>query len=83
MTSNAFGSDPAYVDDDGVLWWSFLYEYDWDGATFTFEVCARSQVEADARLKRLPLARSIGRARGSSIPHNAVARWKKFKKWFW
>jgi len=58
---------PACVVD-GEPWWNFLYEYDWEGKTYCFEICARSQSEADARLKRLPLARYKGQADGNPIP---------------
>jgi len=53
---------------DGEPWWNFLYEYDWEGKTYGFDICARSQEEADARLKRLPMARYKGQADGKPIP---------------
>lgn len=56
---------------DGEPWWAFLYEYDWEGARYGFEIRARSREEADARLKRLPLARYLGQMDGESIPANA------------
>ncbi len=62
---------PAMVID-GEPWWHFLYEYDWEGKTYGFEICARSEQEANARLKRLPLARYAGQADGGPIPVNAV-----------
>lgn len=49
---------------DGVPWWNWLFEYDWDGATYTFHICARSEQEARERLNRLPLARYVGQADG-------------------
>lgn len=58
---------PACVID-GDQWWNFLYEYNWEGASYTFSICARSREEADARLKRLPLARYVGQADGNPIP---------------
>jgi hypothetical protein len=39
---------------DGQPWWDFLFEYDWDGRTYSFVICAPSEEEAMARLKRLP-----------------------------
>ena len=57
---------------DGEPWWNFLYEYDWEGATYCIDICARSQEEAEARLKRLPLARYVGQCDGGPIPVNPV-----------
>lgn len=59
---------PTQIDSDGTKWWRFLYEYDWEGATYGFAIVARSQEEADARLKRLPLARRLGTQDGEDIP---------------
>lgn len=53
---------------DGEPWWDWLYEYDWEGKMYSFAVCARSEEEAHARLKRLPLARFCGQAHGGPIP---------------
>ena len=61
------GNEPAMVIN-GEPWWHFMYEYEWDGATYCFDICARSQEEADARLRRLPLARSMGPMSGNPIP---------------
>ena len=58
---------------NGEPWWDFLYEYDWEGVTYGFAICARSQDEADARLKRLPLARFVGQADGKPIPATPAA----------
>jgi len=63
---------PAYVDAAGREWWHFLYEYDWDGSTWCFAICALSKEEADARLKRLPLARYVGQRDGNPIRANAA-----------
>jgi hypothetical protein len=63
------GIKPACVID-GEPWWNYLYEYDWEGNTYTLPICARSREEADARLKRLPLARYDGQADGQPIPVN-------------
>jgi hypothetical protein len=57
---------------DGEPWWHFLYSYDWEGKTYVFAICARSSEEANARLKRLPLARFDGQADGNPIPANAA-----------
>lgn len=59
---------PIMIDADGVPWWNWLYSYEWEGATYSFSICARSREEADARLKRLPLARYDGQQDGSPIP---------------
>ena len=59
---------PVQIDRDGTKWWRWLYEYDLDDAKFGFEIIARSQAEADARLKRLPLARYVGQGDGNPIP---------------
>ena len=59
---------PVQIDADGTKWWRFLYEYDWEGAQYSFNICARSKEEADARLKRLPLARYSGQGDGHPIP---------------
>lgn len=79
---------PAHVDDAGVPWWNFMFSYDWEGASYTFDICARSEDEAKARLKRLPLARFDGIMHGNPIPVNAVTRrtvpltvwWRNFWK---
>lgn len=57
---------PVMIDDAGAKWWNWLYCYDWDGKTYSFAICARSKEEADARLKRLPLARYDGQQDGES-----------------
>jgi|GEM_PF-7091089 len=59
---------PIRTDADGTNWWAFLYVYEWDGATYCFDIVAKSKEEADARLKRLPLARYIGQGCGGPIP---------------
>ncbi len=59
------GAEPTPVCViDGEPWWNWMFEYDWDGATYTFSICARSEDEARERLKRLPLARYVGQADG-------------------
>lgn len=50
---------PACVIE-GVPWYDFGFEYEWEGKTYGFHVCARSAQEAQDRLKRLPLARFLG-----------------------
>lgn len=59
---------PVQIDADGTRWWNWLYDYDWEGKTYCFAICARSKEEADARLKRLPLARLVGQQDGEGIP---------------
>jgi hypothetical protein len=53
---------------NGESWWHYLYEYDWEGSTYGFSIAARSEEEAHARLKRLPLARYLGQGDGGQIP---------------
>ena len=65
---------PVMVEPDGTKWWSFLYSYDWEGKSYAFDICARSREEADARLKRLPLARYDGQGHGGPIKVNPVTR---------
>jgi hypothetical protein len=82
------GPKPAFVDENGVPWWNFLFAYEWEGKTYGFDICARSEEEAKARLKRLPLARYDGQADGDPIPVNAATRvyvpflvwWKNFRQ---
>ena len=59
---------PVQIDVDGTKWWNYLYEYDWDGKVYGFDICARSPEEAHARLKRLPLARYMGQGDGGPVP---------------
>lgn len=59
---------PVQVDDDGTKWWRWQYSYDWEGGQYAFDIVARSKEEADARLKRLPLARFDGQGDGEPIP---------------
>ena len=59
---------PVQVDPDGTKWWRWLYEYDWEGVTFAFDIVARSKDEADDRLRRLPLSRYVGQGDGEPIP---------------
>jgi hypothetical protein len=61
---------PVYTDARGRPWHAYLYEYDWDGSTWGFDIVAPSKEEADARLKRLPLARYVGQRDGEPIPAN-------------
>jgi hypothetical protein len=72
--SNLSEVKPACVID-GVLWYDFLFEYDWEGKTYGFNICARSEDEAMGRLKRLPLARLLGPSERMSVPDNALTRW--------
>ena len=53
---------------DGEPWWDFLYEYDFDGATYSFHVRARSAEDAHARMKKIALARYLGQSDGGPIP---------------
>ena len=74
---------PMIVDKKGRKWWGFLYEYNWEGATYGFDICARSKDEADARLKRLPLARYAGQRDGNPIPANpATSIYVRALVWF-
>jgi hypothetical protein len=59
---------PVMIDQDGTKWWNWLYEYDWDGETYVFSICAPTLEDANARLKRLPLARVLGQQHGCGIP---------------
>ena len=65
---------PVMIDADGTPWWNYLYSYDWEGKSYSFEICARSEAEAHARLKRLPLARFDGQGHGGPVPVNPVTR---------
>lgn len=60
---------------DGEPWWGFIYEYDWEGKTYGFTIVARSEEEAHARLKRLPLARYEGKQDGGDIPLGRMPLW--------
>jgi hypothetical protein len=53
---------------NGEPWWDFLYEYEFDGATYGFNVCARSADEAHARMKKIALARYLGQSDGGPVP---------------
>lgn len=65
---------PIMIEPDGTKWWFFMYSYDWEGKTYAFDICARSKEEADARLKRLPLARFDGQGDGGRIKVNLLTR---------
>lgn len=71
---------------DGKPWWNWLYEYEFDGATYTFSVMARSQIEAHARMKKIALARYVGQGDGKPIPIYRgwhvpfVVWWRNFAK---
>jgi hypothetical protein len=52
----------------GEPWWHFSYEYDFEGSTYAFDVCARSEAEAHARMKKIALARYLGQLDGNPIP---------------
>ena len=68
---------------DGVPWWHWLYEYHWNGETYTFTMCARSREEADARIKRLPLARYMGQGDGDVLRANVISGlWIRALIWF-
>lgn len=77
---------PVHVDADGARWWRWGYEYDWEGARYAFDIVARSKEEADARLKRLPLARYVGQMDGGPVPISRggvlvpiVVWWRNFR----
>lgn len=84
MTSNKDGGPaPCHVSATGERWWNWCYEYDWGGSTYGFEIAARSKEEADARLKRLPLARYVGQQDGNDIPYGpGVGLWVRLKVWW-
>ena len=72
---------------DGEPWWNFLYEYDFEGSTYAFDICARSAAEADARLKKIAFARYLGQGDGKPIPVSRggflvpiIVWWRNFKK---
>lgn len=78
---------PVQIDADGTRWWNYLYEYDWDGKTYGFGICARSEQEAHDRLKRLPLARYVGQgcggpiaATGSGIFVPLIVWWRNWRR---
>ena len=52
---------------NGEPWWNWLYEYEFEGATYSFSVMARSQIEAHARMKKIALARYVGQADGNPV----------------
>ena len=58
---------PAAVVN-GIPWWDYLYEYDMDGATFSFSVRATSEVDAAARMRKIALARYVGQMDGQPVP---------------
>lgn len=53
---------------NGEPWWDFVYDYDMEGTTYSFHVRARSYADADARLKKMALARCMGQCDGRPIP---------------
>lgn len=59
---------PVRVDDDGTKWWRWMFEYDWQGATYTFDIVATSREDAEDRLRRMPLARYVGQMDGEPTP---------------
>lgn len=74
-----------YCVVDGKPHWNFLYEYDFDGDTYTFFVVATSRAEADARMKKIALARYVGQAdgrpqSGPCVPIHAplLVAWRNF-----
>lgn len=82
-----YGENKPATVINGVPWWNFIYVYDWDGKSYEFHICARSQEEADARLKRLPLARSIGPMCGNPMSllgggwtFPLIAWWRNFNQ---
>jgi|JI10StandDraft_1071094.scaffolds.fasta_scaffold1825128_2 hypothetical protein len=58
---------PVHIDADGTKWFDWLYEYDWNGDTFSFSICAPTREDADERLKRLPMARYVGQSDGGPV----------------
>jgi hypothetical protein len=61
------GNKPAMVIN-GEPWWRYSYEYDFDGGTYAFDVVAKSEIEAHARMKKIALARFVGQMSGNPIP---------------
>jgi len=61
------GPKPAAVIN-GEPWWDFLFSYDFEGKSYSFEVCARSEAEAHARMRKIALARYDGQMDGQPIP---------------
>jgi len=53
---------------NGEPWWHYHFEYDFDGSTYSFDVPARSELEAHARMKKIALARYMGQGHGGPIP---------------
>lgn len=58
---------PVRIDADGTKWWRWMFEYDWHGATYGFDIVATSERDARDRLARLPLARFVGQADGEPV----------------
>lgn len=58
---------PVQIDADGTRWWRFLFEYDWRGERYSFDIIATSRDDAEERLRRLPLARYVGQVSGNPI----------------
>ena len=52
----------------GEPWWHFYFSYDFEGNSYEFSVCARSEAEAHARMKKIALARFDGQGCGGPIP---------------
>lgn len=66
---------------NGEPWWEFLYEYEFEGETYSFSVRARSQIDAHHRMKKIALARYVGQMDGKPIP--AYRGWLvPFVVWF-
>lgn len=73
---------PAAVID-GEPWWNWMFEYDWEGVTYTFHICARSEGEARERLKRMPLARYVGQGDGAPISAYSPFAWLRMLRTGW
>jgi hypothetical protein len=48
------------MSDPNERWPEYLFTYHFDGADYGFSILARSEAEARARIKMLPLARYDG-----------------------
>lgn len=52
---------------DGTPWWDYIYKYDMDGVTYTFNVRATSEADAVARMRKIALARYVGLMDGQPV----------------
>lgn len=72
----------------GEAWWNFIYGYDFEGSAYQFTVMARSAEEANARMKKIALARFVGQADGGPRPLMLsgwavplIVWWRNFNIW--